>query len=124
MKKVFLTVIVLLVSSVFAPSALAAKPDIYRLGAYAWGGKVRISMSVSNNTNAIRVVYCPNMVTKKPIACKGRSVVFSPNKLACKPGYPRCGNWWGASFKAPGRTVSGYVVVSNSDGATKKVWIA
>lgn len=128
-KKITISALLIVFSFFFiAAHSSAAKPKVSSLGALAQDGKngvkkIRVWFEVSSNTNSIRVVYCPRGVSKKSIKCKGRSRIFVPKKSECKPGVPRC-NWWGSQFKTKSKSLSGYVVLKNSDGVTKKTWTA
>ncbi len=118
MKKIALLISCLFVIAgfVISPGAIASKPKLGFVEAGLYKNKVTVYFSVSRNVNSLRVVQCLGKQTKKPVGCKGKKIVKKPKQYCKKTCY------WRASFRARQGMNIGYVVASNSDGSTKKIW--
>lgn len=116
MKKIFLTFSVILISLIFSASAIASKPKLGFVEAGFYKNTVTVYFSVSSNVNSLRVVQCLGKQTKSPVGCKGKKVVKKATKYCKRACY------WSASFRAKKGMNIGYVIASNSDGSTKKIW--
>jgi hypothetical protein len=123
MKTLSAVILVLVVALIGSPPAHAAPPKITLVGSSAFkdGSYADVAVwTTFKRGNSVRIVHCLAGVTKKNTCRDKRKKAFAP-KLVCKqPGNCAWYKRFRTKMKSP---VSGYVVVSNSDGSVRKRWI-